>query len=154
MDAMHENSRILSCLGRVNVGVLATLEKKLGTMRQRVMYYGFDENFSCYLLSAKGSPKTNHALASIDVSFMVFGLEDPYDKSWEVEIDGNSELLTKAVDISFALEKLKGRNPFADIAIESGISAQFDLIRINPTIVRFRVYGEILKGMPPTIVVF
>jgi len=118
------------------------------------MYYGADSKFNCYLMSTKGSPKIDQILTTSNVSFIVFGLEDPYDNSWEVEIDGKAELLRETEEVNGALEKLKGRNPFADVAIESGITRQFDFIKLIPNVVRFRLYKEALEGMPPTVLEF
>lgn len=151
MTNLREANEILSHLEKNTVGILGTLDKDSKYIRLRVMYYGVDSKFNCYLMSMKGSPKIEHLLSSPNLSFIVFGLEDPYDTSWEVEIDGNAEFLKSRDEINYALEKLKGRNPFADVAIESGITGQFDLIKLSPKIVRFRLYGEILLGTPPTL---
>ena len=85
------------------------------------------------------------------VSFIILTIEDPYENSWEIEIDGFAELLSDKKEIDFALEKLKGKNPFADVVLESGIIGQFDFVKITPDIVRFRKYGDALSGNPPTI---
>ena len=151
MEQKHDSQEIFSHLEKKNVGILGTVDKDSKYVRLRVMYYGIDKNFNCYLMSTKGSPKIEQLLTSSSVSFLVFGLEDPYDSSWEVEIDGHAEILKQTKEVNYALEKLKGRNPFADVAIESGITGQFDLIKLNPKVVRFRVYGEALKGEPPTV---
>ncbi|MFA5779335.1 MAG: pyridoxamine 5'-phosphate oxidase family protein [Elusimicrobiota bacterium] len=145
---VHE---ILPHLEKKNVGVLGTVDKDLKYVRLRVMYYGVDSKFNCYLMSTKGSPKVEQILSSLNVSFIVFGLENPYDNSWEIEIDGRAELLKSPSEINTALKKLEGRNPFADVSIESGITGQFDLIKLTPKVVRFRLYGEALKGTPPTV---
>ena len=63
-------------------------------------------------------------------------------------------LVESKEDVDFALKTLDGKNPFADVAIESGITAQFSFVRIKPWILRFRVYGEALKGEPPTVLEF
>lgn len=151
MSNKHTAKEILSHLERMTVGVLGTLDKNSNYIRQRVMYYGIDDKFTCYLMSTKDSPKIEQILTSVNVSFLVFGLEDPYDKSWEVEIDGSAEIIKKKEKINYALKKLKDSNPFADVALEAGVTAQFELIKLLPEILRFRVYGEALTGIPPTI---
>ncbi|MFQ5866934.1 MAG: pyridoxamine 5'-phosphate oxidase family protein [bacterium] len=154
MNKQHNVQEILSHLEKKTVGILGTLDKETGNIRLRVMYYGVESKFNCYLMSTKGSPKIGQILTTFNVSFIVFGLEDPYDNSWEVEIDGKAELLKEKEEVNYALEKLKGRNPFADVAIESGITGQFDLIKLIPNVVRFRLYKEALEGMPPTVLEF
>ena len=153
MKSKHDAREILAHLEKETVGILGTLDQVKG-IRLRVMYYGIDDKFNCYLMSTKGSPKTNQALSSPNISFIAFGLEDPYDNSWEIEIDGEAKLVKQKEEMNYALEKLKERNPFAEVAIESGITEQFDLIKIIPKVVRFRLYGEALKGISPTVLEF
>ncbi len=153
MKSKHDAREILAHLEKETVGILGTLDQVKG-IRLRVMYYGIDDKFDCYLMSTKGSPKIDQALSSPSISFIAFGLEDPYDNSWEIEIDGEAKLVKQKEEMNYALEKLKERNPFAEVAIESGITEQFDLIKIIPKVVRFRLYGEALKGISPTVLEF
>ena len=150
-NIQHDIGEILSYLNRQTVGILGTLDNKSENIRLRVMYYRIDNKFNCYLMSMKGSPKISQILLSSSISFIIFGLEEPYDNSWEVEIDSSAQILNQSEEINYALEKLKERNPFADVAIESSITEQFNLIKLIPKIVRFRLYGEALTGVPPTI---
>ncbi len=154
MEILHKRSEIFEYLKKESLGILGTLETNSENIRLRVMYYGIDDEFNCYLMSTKGSPKIDQVQSSSKVSFLIFTIEDPYDESWEIEIDGTAELLKKKKEINFALEKLKGKNPFADVALESGIIGQFDFVKLIPEIVRFRVYGEALNGNPPSILHF
>jgi len=148
-NIQHDIGEILSHLSRETVGILGTLDNKSENIRLRVMYYRIDNKFNCYLMSMKGSPKISQILLSSSISFIIFGLEEPYDNSWEVEIDSSAQILNQSEEINYALEKLKERNPFADVAIESSITEQFNLIKLIPKIVRFRLYGEALTGVPP-----
>jgi general stress protein 26 len=154
MAIVQKESNIMGYLKKESLGILSTLETDIERIRQRVMYYGIDDKFNCYLMSTKGSPKIEQIQYSPEVSFIIFTKEDPYDKSWEIEIDGNIELITGKKEINFALEKLRGKNPFADVALESGIVGQFDFMKLTPDIVRFRVYGEALNGNLPSILQF
>ena len=154
MEILHQKSKILDYLKKGSLGILSTRETNSENIRQRVMYFGIDDEFNCYLMSTKGSPKIEQVQSSSKVSFIIFSKEDPYDRSWEIEIDGIAEPLENKKEINFALEKLQGKNPFADVAVESGIIGQFDFVKLIPEIVRFRVYGEILNGNPPTILHF
>lgn len=151
MNESHTKEEILSHLEKMPVGVLATFSEDHQVIRLRVMYYGFDEQLNIYLMSTKDSPKVQQVISSHSVSLMVNGLEDPYDASWEVEINGEATLLETKKDILFALDTLKGINPFADVALESGEVDIFSFIRLKPSVVMFRIYHEALKGEPPTI---
>jgi general stress protein 26 len=154
MTKHHDQKEILTYLKEKSIGVLGTLDKTSDNIRLRVMYYGIDSKFNCYLMSTKGSPKIAQMLSPTDIAFIVYSLEEPFDKSWEIEIDGETELLKNPKDIDYALEKLKECNPFAEVAIESGITGQFDLIKLLPKVIRFRIYGEALQGEPPTVIQF
>lgn len=154
MGKQPRKVEITACLKSENIGMLATLDHHFNVVRLRVMYYGLDDHFNLYFMSTKDSPKMDQIKSHSDISFLIFGLGDPYDKSWEVEVNGEAEILEKKEDVDFALSKLQGKNPFADVAIESGITAQFSFVRIKPWILRFRVYGEALKGEPPTVLEF
>ncbi len=151
MEILHKELEILSFLKKGTLGILGTNDTNSDNVRQRVMYYGIDDEFNCYLMSTKESPKIDQVQSSSKVSFIILTIEDPYENSWEIEIDGLAELLSDRKEIDFALEKLKGKNPFADVVLESGIIEQFDFVKLTPDIVRFRKYGEALRGNPPTI---
>ena len=151
MTVQHDVTEIIACLRKKTVGIIATLDKETNYIRLRVMYYGIDNEFNGYLMSTKGSAKIDQIMVFPVTSFLVFGLEEPYDQSWEVEVDGEARLLTQPEDIDYALKELRERNPFADVAIESGITGQFDFIKLIPRIIRFRFYGEALKGISPTV---
>ena len=154
MEILHQKSKILDYLKKESLGILSTRETNSENIRQRVMYYGIDDDFNCYLMSTKESPKIEQIQSSTKVSFIILTIEDPYDKSWEIEIDGMATLLKEETEIQFALDKLMGKNPFADVALESGIIGQFDFVKLIPEFVRFRVYGEALNGNPPTVLHF
>ncbi len=152
MNVQHSKEEIQSYLKKESIGILGTIDHSSEYVRQRVMYYGIDKAFNCYLMSTKASPKIDQILSTHFVSFIVFGMEDPYDNSWEAEIDGKGELIQNEKDIQIALNYLKERNPFADVAIESGITGQFDFIKLIPRVIRFRIYGEALKGDKATVI--
>lgn len=154
MSNKHETQEIISYLKNKNVSIIATKSNNSEYIRLRVMYYGVDNDFSCYLMSVKDDPKIDQIINSNILSLLVYSLEEPYDKSWEIEINGEAKLLKTPKEIEYALEKLKDRNPFADVALEAGITSQFALIKLTPKLLRFRIYGEALKGASPTILEF
>jgi general stress protein 26 len=152
MAAIHSKAEVLGYLQKENTGVLATFDSDKQFVRQRVMYYGVDKKFQCYLMSTKESPKVPQIISTTNLSMLVFGLENPYDESWEVELNGPARMLESSQDIEYALINLKDRNPFADVALESGITRQFDFICLTPALIRFRIYKEALSGEPMTII--
>lgn len=150
----HTAEQILNLALSQKVGVLSSSEKNSENLRQRLMYFGLSETFSCYLMSSNESPKIEQIAGCPQVSFFVFGIEEPYDNSWEVELIGSADVLPDDVAKDEALHTLIGRNPFADVTDVSGISGQFSFIRIIPKQLRFRIYGEALQGVDPTIFTF
>ena len=154
MDGEKREKEILANLKKKQEGVVSNKDEKTGLIRSRVMYYGIDESFVCYLMSVKDSPKVENIISSPNISMIVFGVEEPFDLSWEVEINGIAKLIRAEKDIGTALKALEGRNPFADVAIESGITSQFDFIRLTPKFVRYRVYKEALNSVPPSVLSF
>lgn len=154
MPHIHTEEEIKTHLFESSVGTLGTLDENGTTIRQRLMYYGIDDAWNLYLMSTKESPKVDQILRTPEVSFFVFENEDPYDLTWEIEIEGKAEVLESSKQAKVAIKKLKDRNPFAAVAIESGITGHFTYIKISPTLIRFRVYGEALQGEEPTIVNF
>lgn len=152
MTAPHSKAEVLTYLQKENTGVLATIDNDGHFVRQRVMYYGVDKNFRCYLMSTKESPKVPQIISTDNLSMLVFGLENPYDESWEVELNGPARILESSEDIKYALINLKDRNPFADVALESGIYRQFDFICMTPVLIRFRIYKEALSGESMTLI--
>ena len=153
MPTRHTMQEILACLKDKTTGVLATSDENSKNTRLRIMYYGVDDKFAVYLMSVKDAPKIANIVNSPQASFLVYGVEEPYENTWEIEINGYAELISGDAAVG-ALEKLKGRNPFADVALESGITNRFELIRLSPKNLRFSNYGEALTGIAPTVLNF
>lgn len=151
----HDKNEIMSLLKQQQIAVIGTNDSVQGFVRLRIMYYGIDENFNCFLMSLSDSPKVEQILTSNNISMLVFNFEDPYDKSWEAEINGRIVIIRSQEDINTALKELKGRNPFADVASEAGIvTNNFVLMRLKPELLRFRIYGEALNSVSPTVIKF
>ena len=142
---------ILYNLAKGSVGILGTYDNQSNKIKQRIMYYGLDKKFNLFLMSSKNSPKMNQILLFPEVSFIVYSLENPYDNSWEIEVEGKVSILKDEKEINAALIILKDRNPFANVTYESSIINQFNFIHLNPKIVKFSIYGKTLKGIPPYI---
>ena len=146
---------IFSRLKERQVAVIATNDSKGGYVRLRVMYYGVTDKFECYLMTLKDSPKLSQLAGAGKVSVLIYNLENPFDLSWECELNGFVSVLNLEQDQARALAELKGRNPFADVALEAGLTAgHFAFLKLSPTILRFRVYSEALNNEPPTVIEF
>lgn len=152
----RENTReeIFSKAKSQTIGVLGTVVEASNIIRQRLMYFGLDQSFRCFLMSTKTSPKMDQIKEGGEISFFIFGIEEPYDDSWELELTGDAEILADEEDVEIALKELIDRNPFADVTVASGISDQFGFVCLTPRLIRFSIYGEALKGVEPTIIKF
>ena len=93
MENIHNPKEVLAYLKDNHVGTLGTYDTKLKHIRMRIMYYGVDKKFNLYLMSSKNSPKINQMLLFPYVSFMVYGITEPYDNSWQIEIEGKIIIL-------------------------------------------------------------
>jgi uncharacterized pyridoxamine 5'-phosphate oxidase family protein len=52
---MHSKDKVLDFLKSVDIAAIGT--SNMGSPRQRMMHYAYDENFNLYLSSMKGDPK-------------------------------------------------------------------------------------------------
>ena len=147
----HSKKEILVRLKKQTIGVLGTRGENDEVIRLRIMYFGIDNKFNCFMMSSRESPKIDQIQLYPHISLLVFGIEDPYDRSWEIELSGKVVFLSEKKDLDYALERLKNRNPFADVAYESGITDYFVLMKLIPKMIRFSLYFEVLQGAPPTI---
>lgn len=147
---MVSREEVLENLEKEKVGVLSSKGEE-ENIRLRVMYYGVDKGFNFYLMTSRDSPKVREITAHPRVSFLVYHLEEPFDRSWELEVEGRVKIVEKGRDLSKGLATLKGKNPFVDVAVEAGITDEFVILHLIPSLIRFRIYGDILKGLPPTV---
>ncbi|OVE78599.1 hypothetical protein BVY01_05060 [bacterium I07] len=154
MEIRHSADELLGRFKRGSTGILGTVNTNTNESRLRVMYYGVDDDFNCYMMSTKGSPKVEQISMCSSVAFLIFVVEEPYDLSWEIEVNGQAVFLDNDSEIQIALKTMMDRNPFADVALESGITRQFDFFKLIPVTIRFRIYGEALQGNEPTILEF
>ncbi len=151
----HSKDEVLKRLKESQVAVIATNDNKGGQIRLRLMYYGISERFECYLMTLKDSPKLTHLADAGKVSVLVHSLETPFDLSWECELNGYVSVIDSEQEQGRALQELKGRNPFADVALEAGLTAEhFVFLKLSPMLLRFRVYSEALNDEAPTVIEF
>ena len=155
MNNPHTKEEIAALLKKQQVAVIATNDNPSDSIRLRIMYYGIGSNFECYLMTLKDSPKLAHITDSSRVTMLFYNLESPFENTWEAEMNGSAEILFKLEEIKTALEELKGRNPFADVALEAGLTAgHFAFLKFKPETLRFRIYSESLHNVPPTVLEF
>lgn len=118
------------------------------------MHFGLGDGFRIYLASMKGDPKTTQLSSNRNVA-LLFRRQTPDERdSAEVEINGVAELVKDENERqrAFALEAPK--SSIVNGLIQSGNTRLLDCIRVQPVQVKFRVFREIVKGVPPTVLDF
>jgi len=124
------------------------------SIRARMMHFGLGEGFQIYLASMKGDPKTMQLSGNRNIA-LLFRRQSPDERdSAEVEINGVAELVKDENErqIAFALEAPKSSTVSG--LIQSGNTRLLDCIRVRPIQMKFRVFREIVQGVPPTVIDF
>lgn len=147
MGEKHTREEILAVLEDVEVAAVATSEGE--HTRVRMMHYATDENFNLYLASMKGDPKIIQMTGNPSVSLLVYKDRTGLNRSREVEISGKAFIVRDEKERGEALETTSMRSP-----METGNAGLLDCIKVVPQTVKYRVFGEIVEGMPPTVVEF
>ena len=137
------------------VEVTAVASSAGESMRIRMMHYATDENLNIYLATMKGDPKTVQMTHHPSISLLVHesGRAD-INESKEVEITGKAIFVRDQKERERALEITAKRSPVVKYLTETGNSGMLDCIKVMPDTVKFRVFSEIVQGVPPTVLEF
>lgn len=152
MSEQHSKEEILSMMEGVEVTTVATSSGD--KLRTRMMHYATDENFNIYLATMKGDPKTIQMTHQPSISLLVHHSGSDINESKEVEITGKALFVRDAEERERALEMTAKRSPVVKYLTETGNSGLLDCIKVVPDTVKFRVFSEIVQGMPPTVIEF
>ena len=152
MRAQHTREEILSVLESVAVAAVATSAGN--GMRNRMMHYASDQNFNCYLATIKGDPKTAQITHQPSVSLLIYEGGGDINDSREVEISGKAVIVKDQAERQKALEITAKRSPVVKYLMEAGNEEVLDCIKVAPEVVKFRVFKEIVQGLPPTVIEF
>ncbi len=121
------------------------------SIRSRMMHFGLSQGFEIYLASVKGDPKTVQLANNRNIT-LLFRKEAPDERdSAEVEISGLAEIVKDENERQkgFVLEAPK--SSIVRGLMEVGNSRILDCIRVRPVQVKYRVFREIVQGVPPTV---
>lgn len=149
----HTREEILDSLDAIpEVAVCTTAGDHL---RARMMHFGVDGDFHLYLSSMRGDPKTLQLANNPTISLLVLDRRSGDQNGWrEIEITGRAEVIRDADGRQLALDKTKGPSPIVAHLFANDQVDVLDFIRVTPTEVKMRIFGEIVAGMPPTVVEF
>ncbi len=148
----HSNQEVLSVLQNAEMGVVSTSAGP--KLRTRMMHFAFDDNFCAYLATMKGDPKTVQMTNRPSTSLLVLENKGNINESREVEITGTASFVTDTAEKKKALELTYKKSPVVKYLKDAGNDSVLDYIKVTPELIKFRVFGEIVGGMPPTIIEF
>jgi 1,4-dihydroxy-2-naphthoate octaprenyltransferase len=148
----HTHEEILDSLDAIpEVAVCTTAGDHL---RARMMHFGADDDFNIYLASMRGDPKTLQLANNPTISLLVLDRRTDQNGWREIEITGRAEVIHDAAERNVALEKTTGPSPIVAHLRANDQVDVLDFIRVTPIEVKMRIFGEIVAGMPPTVVEF
>lgn len=152
MSGQHSQEEILTLMQSVEVAAVATSAGE--QMRIRMMHYASDENFNIYLATLKGDPKTIQMTHHPSISLLVHYSGADINESKEVEITGKALFVRDHKERERALAMTARRSPVVKYLTETGNSGMLDCIKVAPDTVKFRLFKEIVQGVPPTVIEF
>ncbi|MBI4302413.1 MAG: pyridoxamine 5'-phosphate oxidase family protein [Chloroflexi bacterium] len=152
MEVKHSKEEILAILNSVEVAAVATAAGD--RLRNRMMHFAADDDFNLYLATMKGDPKTLQMTNYPSVSLLVHQAAPSINDAQEVEITGKARFVRDETERQKALALTAQRSPVVKYLTETGNAEVLDCIKVAPDTVKYRVFKEIVQGMPPTVVEF
>lgn len=152
MREQHSREEILSVMKKVEVAAVSTSAGE--KLRTRMVHYATDDNFNIYLATLKGDPKTVQMTHHPSISLLVYHDAADINESKEVEVTGKALFVREQRERELALEMVAKRSFVCKYFIESGNSGMLDCIKVMPDTIKFRIFKEIVQGMPPTVIEF
>jgi uncharacterized pyridoxamine 5'-phosphate oxidase family protein len=152
MGERHTAEEILSVLRSVEVAAVATSAGD--RVRNRMMHYAVDEDLNIYLATMKGDPKTVQITNRPSIALLVHKSGDDINGSQEVEIVGKALIIRDERERQRALAATGQRSPVVKHLVGTGNAGVLDCIKVAPQTVKFRVFREIVQGLPPTVIEF
>ncbi|MFQ6003627.1 MAG: pyridoxamine 5'-phosphate oxidase family protein, partial [Candidatus Zixiibacteriota bacterium] len=152
MESGHDKREIAAVLNSVEVAVVSTFAGE--QLRSRMMHYAADEDFNMYLATMKGDPKTVQLTHHPSIAILVHKPSDNVSEAKEVEITGKAFIIKNEQERNKAFQLIALRSPVVKYLLETHNEDRLDCIKILPERIKYRVFGEIVQGLPPTVVEF
>jgi 1,4-dihydroxy-2-naphthoate octaprenyltransferase len=119
-----------------------------------MMHFGLGDSFDVYLANMKGDPKTVQLSSNRNIT-LLFRRQAPNERDYaEVEINGVAETVKDEDERQKAFAIEASKSSIVNGLIQSGNTRLLECIRVRPTQVKFRVFAEIVQGVPPTVIDF
>lgn len=148
----HTPEEILESLNAIDEMAVST--RAGSRLRSRMMHFAVDGEFRVYAASMKGDPKTLQIVNDPSISLLVLDRRTDQAGWREIEVTGRAAVVTDAEERTRALEMVAGPSPIVAHLKSAGQLDILDVIRITPVEVKMRIFGEIVAGMPPTVLEF
>lgn len=152
LQQSHTKEEILSVLNNIDCAVVATASGV--DIRSRMMHYWSDENLNVYLATMKGDPKTLQITHNPSISLLISKRTGGVNDSSEVEVTGRAFLVKEGDEKNRAFKSLAEKSPVVKYLNDTGNLGVLDCVKVVPTVVKYRVFNEIVQGLPPTVLEF
>ncbi len=152
MSQGHSQEEILSLMKQAEVAAIATAAGD--KVRTRMMHFAAADDFTVYLATMKGDPKTVQITHQPSISILVHRPGDSITESREVEVTGKALLVRDSAERQHALEMTAQKSPVVKHLKEAGNTDILDTVKVVPETIKLRVFKEIVQGMPPTVIEF
>jgi 1,4-dihydroxy-2-naphthoate octaprenyltransferase len=148
----HSREEVLSLLKGAEVAVVATVSGD--RMRTRMMHFAVDDDFHIYLATMKGDPKTLQMTHHPALSLLVHFPAEDFNESQEIEFTGVPRFVRDPQERQKALELTATKSPVVKYLMDTGNADALDCIKVEPQLIKLRVFREIVQGLPPTVIDF
>lgn len=152
MTEQHSKEEILASLAKSSFATVATFDGS--RIRARSMHYANDADFVFYFASMKGDPKIRQMELNRTVALLINERNEEEVDTAEIEVEGRATVVIDETERQDILKVLTGRSPVVKNLYEAGMTDILSVIRIRPATVRYRIFREIVRGAPPTILEF
>lgn len=146
--AQRSKKEVLDYLERAEVAAVGT--SNMGTPRQRMMHFGYDDDFNIYVSSMKGDPKVIQ-WSNIPETALLIHQGPTFLEMEECEIIGRAEIISNKEEREKAIGVMVRRSPIVANFNQINALDRLEFIRIKPFVVKYRYVPEILQGEAPTI---
>ncbi len=148
----HSKEEISTHLNAVEIATVSTISGD--GVRNRMMHFAFDKDFNFYLATMKNDPKTLQMTRQPSVSMLIFKPAEDIYGSQEVEVIGKASFINDPGERKHALEITAERSPVVKYLVSTGNDGAFDCIKVKPEVIKYRIFKEIVQGIPPTVIEF
>jgi 1,4-dihydroxy-2-naphthoate octaprenyltransferase len=148
----HSREEILECLDDCSFATVATHDGN--RIRTRSMHFANDDDFTFYFASMKGDPKIKQMEMDSDISLLINQRAAEEVDTAEIEVSGRATVVQDEGEQQRILEILTHKSPVVRSAFEAGMTNIFSVISITPRYLKYRIFREIVRGVPPTVLEF